>query len=60
MLLDVLAKSRQFGIYTIFLSCSDTEFYWNDIIEIVARQYGETLSDEQAQAMKFSIKVCHT
>ena len=59
MLLDVITKSRQFGVYTFFLSCSVAEFHWSDIIEIVACQYGETLSDEQVQAMDWSIKVSY-
>ena len=59
MLLDVLAKSNQFGLYTFFLSCSAAEFHWTDIIKIVACQYGEKLSDEQVQAMNLSTKVSY-
>ena len=51
MLLDVLAKIRQFGVYTLFLSCSAAEFHWTEIIQVVARQYGEILTDEQVNAM---------
>ena len=36
MLLDVLAKIRQFRVYT-FLSCSAAEFHWTEIIQVVAR-----------------------
>ena len=51
MLLDVLAKIRQFRVYTFFLSCSAAEFHWTEIIQVVARQYGEILTDEQVNAM---------
>ena len=36
MLLDVLAKIRQFGPYTFFLTGSAAEFSWTEIINIVA------------------------
>ena len=57
MLLDVLAKNRQFGVYTFFLSCSAAEFHGTEIIQVVARQYGEILTDEQVNAMAWSTKV---
>ena len=41
MMLDVLAKIRQFGPPTFFLTFSAAEFTWTDIIKIVARQFGE-------------------
>ena len=44
MLLDVLAKTRQFGVYTFLLTCSAAEFHWTEIIQVVAGQYGETLT----------------
>ena len=47
MLLDVLAKIRQFGVFTFFLRCSAAEFHWTEIIQVAARQYGEILTDEQ-------------
>ena len=47
MFLDVLAKIRQFGVYTFFLTCSAAEFYWTEIIQIVAGQYGETLTESK-------------
>ena len=50
MLLDVLAKIRQFGVYTFFLTCSASEFHQTEIIEVVAFQYGEILTDEQLNA----------
>ena len=57
MLLDALAKIRQFGVYTFFLSCSVAEFHWTEIIQVVARQYGELVTDEQVNAMDWSTKV---
>ena len=57
MLLDVLAKIRQFGVYTFFLTCSATQFHWAEIIQVVARQYGQTLNDEEVNAMDWNTKV---
>ena len=51
MLLDVITKIRRFIGYTFFLTCSAAEFYWTEIIQDVACQYGETLTDEQVNAM---------
>ena len=56
MMLDVLAKVRQFGVPTFFLTFSAAEFHWPEIIKIVARQYGETLTTEQVNAMDWSTK----
>ncbi|GAB1600976.1 hypothetical protein Ahia01_000375800, partial [Argonauta hians] len=57
MAYDVLAKIRQFGNYTFFLTVSAAEFHWPHIIQIVARQYGEELTVEQVENMDFSTKV---
>ena len=47
MLLNVRGKTRQFGVCTFFLSCSAAEFHWTEIIQVVACQYGQTLTDKQ-------------
>ena len=57
MLLDDLAKTRQFGAYTFFLTCSAAEFHWTEIIQVVDCQYGQILTDEQVIAMDWSTKV---
>ena len=57
MLLDVLAKVRQFGVYTFFLTCFAAEFHWTEIILVFAHQYGQTLTDEQVNAMGWRTKV---
>ena len=51
MHLDILARIRQFGIYTFFLTCSAAGFYWTKIIEVAGHQYEETLSDKEINAM---------
>ena len=56
MLLDVIAKIRQYGVYTFFLTCSTAEFDWSYIIQVIARQYGEELSDEQIGAVDWDTK----
>ena len=57
MLLDILAKIRHFGVYTFFLICSALEFHWTEIIQVVACQYGQKLTDELVNAMDWSTKV---
>ena len=56
MLLDILAKVRQFNVYTWWLTLSAAEFYWTEIIQIVARQYGENLTEEEINNMDWSQK----
>ena len=46
ILLDVLAKTRQFWVYTSFLACSAVEFQWTEIIQVVARQYEQKLMNK--------------
>lgn len=38
---DMLAKIRHFGPYTFFLSGSAADFHWPELIQIIAKQYGE-------------------
>ena len=57
MMKDVLAKVRQFGVPTFFLTLSAAVFHWPDLIKIVARQYGETLTTEQVNEMNSTTKV---
>ena len=57
MLLDVLAKTMQFGVQTFFLTCSAAEFHWNEIIQVVAGQYEEALTNEQINALDWRTKV---
>ena len=39
------------------MSCSAAEFHWTEIIQFVARQYGEILTDEQVNTMDWSTTV---
>ena len=57
MLLDVFTKNRQFGVYTFFLTCSAAKFHWTEINQVVARQYGKRLHEEQVHAMDWSTNV---
>ena len=60
MLLDFLANIRQFRAYTFILTCCAALFYWTEIIQVVARQNGETLTDEvkQVHAMEYKDELC--
>ena len=59
MMLDVLAKVRQYGPYTFFLTCSAAEFKWTEIIQVVAKQYGEELSADQIEKLTWSEKLIY-
>ena len=53
---DVLAMIRQLGIPTWFLTLSAAEMKWPEVIQIIARQYGEILSDEAVCNMTWEDK----
>ena len=53
---DVLAMIRQLGIPTWFLTLSAAEMKWPEVIQIIARQYGEILSDEAVSDMTWEEK----
>ena len=57
MLLDVLAKIRQFGVCTFFLTCSAAEYHWTELIQITACQYRETLTDEEVNSVDLGTKM---
>ena len=57
MLLDILAKTRQFGVYSFFLICSAAECHWTEIIQIVTRQYGGTRTDDKVNSMDWGTKM---
>ena len=59
MLLYVLAKIRQFGVYTSLMTCSAAEFYWSEIILVVICQYGQTLTDEQVNVVDWRAKASY-
>ena len=59
MMLDVLAKIRQFGPPTLFLTFSAAEFSWTDIIKIVAKQFGEELTADIINNMTWKNKVSY-
>jgi hypothetical protein len=56
MQLDMLAKLRQLGPYTFFITGSAAEFHWTEIIQVVARQYGEQVTADDVTAMDWKTK----
>ena len=56
MQLDMLAKLRQLGPYTFFITGSAAEFHWPEVIQVVASQYGVKLSDEEIETMDWNTK----
>ena len=55
---DVFSKIRYLNVQTFFLTMS-VDQCWNVIIKIVARQYGEDLTDDQIDNMNWSTKVTY-
>ena len=53
---DVLAQIRQLGLPTWFLTLSAAEMKWPEVIQIIARQYGAKLSDEDIINMTWEEK----
>ena len=53
---DVLAQIRQLGLPTWFLTLSAAEMKWPEVIQIIARQYGTTFSDEDVMNMTWEEK----
>lgn len=53
---DCLAKIRQLGPYTFFMTFSVAEFNWTEIIQVIAQQYGESLTSDQVEEMDFETK----
>ena len=51
---DVLGMIRQLGIPTWFLTLSAADMQWPDVIQTIARQYSNKLSDEDMKTMSFA------
>ena len=58
MMLDILAKIRQFGPPKFFITCSAAEMgSWIEIIQTIARQFGTILTDNEIENMHWGDKV---
>ena len=58
MMLDILAKIRQFGPPAFFLTCSAAEMgAWIEIIQTIARQFGTKLSNDEVKNLTWKEKV---
>ena len=58
MMLDILAKIRQFGPPAFFITCSAAEMgAWIEIIQTIARQFGTTLSDNDVKNLSWKEKI---
>ena len=53
---DLLAMIRQLGTPTWFFTLSAADMKWPDIIQIIAKQYGVSYSDEDVAALSFDEK----
>jgi len=53
---DCLAKLRQLGPYTFFMTFSVAGFKWNSIIKVIGQHYGEVLSDTDIDEMDYNTK----
>ena len=53
---EMLAMIRQLGTPTWFFTLSAADLKWPDIIQTIARQYGDAYTDEQVAALSFEEK----
>ena len=53
---EVLAMIRQLGIPTWFLTLSAADMKWPEVIQIIARQYGNFLSEEEVSNLSWEEK----
>ena len=53
---EVLAMIRQLGISTWFLTLSAADMKWPEVIQIIARQYGTFLSEEEVSNLSWEEK----
>ena len=53
---EVLAMIRQLGIPTWFLTLSAADMKWPEVIQIIARQYGTFLSEEEVSNLSWEEK----
>ena len=53
---EVLAMIRQLGIPTWFLTLSAADMKWPEVIQIIARQYGTSLTEEQVANLSWEQK----
>ena len=50
---ELLAMIRQLGTPTWFFTLSAADMKWPDRIQIIARQYGVSYTDEEVKAMSY-------
>ena len=53
---EMLAMIRQLGTPTWFFILSAADMKWPDIIQTIARQYGEHFTDDEVAALSFEEK----
>ena len=53
---DCLAKIRQLGPYTWFFTFSVADTFWPEIIQVVAKKYGQTFSNSDVEGMDWHQK----
>ena len=55
-LYDLLAVIHQLGVCTGIFNLSEANLKWPDMIQIIARQYGASYTDEEVAALSFEDK----
>lgn len=56
MLLELLALVKQLGPFTWFITLSAADLQWPEVIQIIARQYGQSFSDQDIEDMAWEEK----
>ena len=54
MQLDMIAKVRCFGTYTFFITGSAADFFWPELIIVIAKQYGTNFTIHDVEQMTMS------
>lgn len=56
MLLELLACVKLLGPFTWFITLSAADLQWPEVIQIIARQYGQSFSDQDIEDMAWEEK----
>ena len=52
-LFEVLAMVKQLGLPTFFMTLSCADLHWNELVEIISKLQGCTLSDDEIETMNY-------
>ena len=56
MMLENLAMLKQLGVPTFFFTVSANDYHWPEIIQTIAKQYGESFTSDEVLSMSWETK----